>query len=69
MKSDRFTTKLNDTIWDLLSTHIYATLQRTYTVSQKHAILHSFITLTNVGRFQTFFCCWTQQEICNIVGI
>jgi len=36
---------------------------------QKHATLHSFITLANIGRFQKFFYCWTQQEIWNIIYI
>ena len=33
----------------------------------KHATLHSFITLANVGQFQNFFHCWNQQEICNMI--
>jgi len=35
-------------------------------VSQKnYATIHSFITLTNVGRFSQFFYCCVLPEICN----
>ena len=35
----------------------------------KHTTLHLFITLANSGRFQQFWLCWTQQEICNNVDV